>query len=69
MLATAGLSAGPGFYLEAGPDTGTGRAYPLGAVPAVDLRNSHLEYAVTWYGLAAVLAVIFVVFHWRREGA
>jgi len=38
-------------------------------VPAVDLRNSHLEYAVTWYGLAAVLAVIFVVFHWRREGA
>ncbi len=69
MLATAGLSAGPGFYLEAGPDTGMGGAYPLGAVPAVDLRNSHLEYAVTWYGLAAVLAVIFVVFHWRREGA
>jgi len=69
MLAAAGLPAGPGFYLEAGPDTGTERAYPLGAAPALDLRNSHLEYAVTWYGLAAVLAVIFVVFHWRREGA
>jgi len=69
MLAAAGLPGGPGFYLEAGPDAGPTGAYPLGAVPAVDLRNSHLEYAVTWFGLAAVLAVIFVVFHWRREGA
>jgi len=69
MLATAGLTGGVGFYLEAGPQAGAVDAYPIGAVPAVDLRNSHLEYAVTWYGLAAVLAVIFVVFHWRREGA
>jgi cytochrome oxidase assembly protein ShyY1 len=33
----------------------------------VNLRNSHLQYAGTWYGLAGVLFVIFIVFHWRRD--
>ncbi|MBO6783651.1 MAG: SURF1 family protein [Alphaproteobacteria bacterium] len=66
MLAAAGLSDGLGFYVEAGPDANPPGVYPAGAVPEVNLRNSHLEYAVTWYGLAAVLVVIFVVFHWRR---
>ncbi len=69
MLDAAGLADGTGFYIEAGPQAREANTYPIGAMPAVDLRNSHLEYAVTWYGLAAVLAVIFVVFHWRREGA
>jgi surfeit locus 1 family protein len=26
----------------------------------VRLRNEHLQYALTWYGLAAVLVVVFV---------
>jgi cytochrome oxidase assembly protein ShyY1 len=26
---------------------------------AVQLRNEHLQYALTWFGLAAVLAVSF----------
>ncbi len=30
----------------------------------VRLRNEHLQYAVTWYGLALVLVVVFVV--WAR---
>lgn len=69
MLAAAGASGGVGFYVEAGPGAAAGEAYPVGAVPSVNLRNSHLEYVVTWYGLAAVLLVIFVVFHWRRGEA
>ena len=48
---------------------------PPGGVPhpaplKVRLRNDHLQYAITWFGLAAVLVVMFAV--WlvkrRREG-
>jgi surfeit locus 1 family protein len=55
------------FYLELESSTGplprAGRLTPT-------LRNEHLQYALTWYGLAAVLAVMFVL--WlrgrRRDG-
>jgi len=36
------------------------RAGPLTA----NLRNEHLQYAITWYGLALVVAVMFV--YWVR---
>jgi surfeit locus 1 family protein len=40
---------------------------PPGGLPqpgklVVHLRNEHLQYAITWYGLALVLVVVFVVF-------
>jgi surfeit locus 1 family protein len=31
----------------------------------VRLRNEHLQYALTWFGLALVLAVVFVA--WARS--
>ncbi len=31
----------------------------------VDIRNSHLEYAVTWFGLAAVWAMMTAYLLWR----
>jgi len=34
------------------------QGYPRPPAPGANLRNSHLQYAVTWYSLAAVLAVI-----------
>lgn len=69
MLAAAGLSGGVGFYVEAGPESGAAEVFPAGAVPEVNLHNSHLQYAGTWYSFAGVLLVIFVVFHWRRGPA
>ena len=44
---------------------------PAGGVPRpsplkVNLRNEHLQYALTWFGLAAVLVVVFAV--WVRSG-
>jgi len=66
MLAAAGLSDGVGFYVEVGPGDSLPGTYPVGAVPDVKLRNSHLEYAVTWYAFAGVLLIIFIVFHWRK---
>jgi surfeit locus 1 family protein len=67
MLAAANLSGPVGFYVQAGPNATPPGVYPVGSVPDVSLRNSHLEYAVTWYALGAVLLVIFVIFHWKRK--
>ena len=39
---------------------------PVGGVTILDLPNSHLQYAVTWYGLAATLAVIWSILAWRH---
>jgi surfeit locus 1 family protein len=40
---------------------------PVGGVTLIDLPNSHLQYALTWYGLAAVLVVVTAAFLWRRR--
>ena len=42
---------------------------PPGGLPkpgplAVNLRNEHLQYAMTWFALAAVLGIVFIV--WAR---
>lgn len=55
------VDAGEG---QAGPDA------PIGGTTVIDIPNSHLEYAITWYSLALALFVIFVLFlvHLRRRG-
>ena len=45
---------------------------PLGGLPhpaplKVQFRNDHLQYAITWYGLAAVLVVMFAIWAVRRR--
>ena len=32
---------------------------PSPGTPTVQLRNEHLQYAITWYGLAAVVSIMF----------
>ena len=44
---------------------GLPRAEPV----SVDLPNDHLGYALTWYGLAFVLVVIYVLFSTNRSGS
>jgi len=58
------------FYIDQEaplPPGGLPRPGPLTA----QLRNDHLQYALTWYGLAAVLAVIFTIWarNWWRAAA
>ena len=55
------------FYVQRGPGVAAAGRYPAGGVPNVALRNPHLQYAMTWYALAVVLLVIYVVFHIRRR--
>lgn len=67
MAASAGLDALPDYYVFSA-DRNVPGGYPLGEQWRLDLRNDHLHYAITWFGLAIGLAVIYVVYHWRRPG-
>jgi surfeit locus 1 family protein len=66
MAEAAGVSALPPFVLEADATPHAG-GYPLGGQTRVDLPNNHFGYALTWYGLAAVLLVIYGVSGWQKK--
>lgn len=48
---------------DAAPNPG---GWPRGGVTQLDLPNNHLSYALTWYGLAAVLLVVSVLAFRRK---
>jgi len=53
------------FYVEAGPAANPG-GLPVGGRPVAEIANNHLQYAITWYGLAAGLLGVYV-FYRRAE--
>ena len=53
------------FFVDADSTANPG-GLPVGGVTIVDLPNDHLQYAVTWYGLAAALSAI-VAISWVRK--
>ena len=36
--------------------------YPAGGVLRLDIPNNHRQYALFWYGMAAVLLIFYIVF-------
>jgi surfeit locus 1 family protein len=61
-IATAkGLGAVAPFFVEMEAPAPPGGLPSPGKI-VVNLPNNHLQYAITWYGLAAALAGVFVVF-------
>ncbi|HZD26895.1 MAG TPA: SURF1 family protein [Alphaproteobacteria bacterium] len=52
--------------LEALPDAEPG-PLPLARTAEVNLVNHHLQYAITWFALAAVLIVIYALYHLQRQ--
>ena len=42
---------------------------PIGGLTRIALPNNHLQYAITWYGLALTLVAVYVSFSLRRGGA
>ncbi|MCG8690946.1 MAG: SURF1 family protein [Minwuiales bacterium] len=56
----------PTVFVAAGPAANPG-GYPLGGQTKVTLRNNHLSYAITWYGLAVALVVIYILWHRSRR--
>ena len=66
MEAATGLSNVAPFYIDADATPNPG-GWPKGGVTPIDLPNDHLQYAITWFALAAAAVVVYVV--WRRQGS
>lgn len=71
MAASSGVGE-PGdylpFFIDANDAPNPG-GLPAGGVTILDLPNNHLQYAVTWYGLAAALVAVLGAWLWRRRAA
>jgi surfeit locus 1 family protein len=65
-MARKGWGAVAPFYIEQEAPVPPG-GLPHPAPLKVQLHNDHLQYAVTWYGLAAVLVVMFAIWAARRQ--
>ncbi|AOO80921.1 SURF1 family protein [Bosea vaviloviae] len=64
IAASLGLSGGPSFYLEA-ERQGDGLIPPAGVDPKeliARIPDNHLQYALTWFGLALTLLGVFAAF-------
>jgi surfeit locus 1 family protein len=61
----AGVAAVPVLVnADATPNPG---GWPLGGQTRIDFPNDHLEYAITWFGLALALFGVYLVYHHSRE--
>lgn len=49
------------FFVDAVLDE-SGPMWPRGGASVLEPSNNHLQYALTWFSLAGVLAVVFVLF-------
>lgn len=55
-----------GFFIDANDAPNPG-GLPVGGVTIIEQPNSHLQYAVTWFGLAAALVGVMGVWLWRQR--
>lgn len=67
MASTGGLGAVAPFVIDADATPNPG-GLPVGGQTQLDIPNDHLQYAITWYALAAILLIMFVIYHRSRKG-
>jgi surfeit locus 1 family protein len=67
-LRFGGPEAVPGLVVAADAAPAPG-GLPIGGQTATDLPNRHLEYALTWYALAAALVAVYVAYWRGRRGS
>jgi surfeit locus 1 family protein len=60
MAEIATLPLAP-IYIAAKPTGGTGWPAATGGTEGTGIRNEHLNYAIFWYSMAAVLALIYLL--------
>ena len=53
------------FYVDADATPNPG-GWPRGGLTRLSLPNDHLQYALTWFGIALTLIGVFGAFAWRR---
>ena len=56
----------PPILIEADATPNPG-GWPLGGQTRVDFPNDHLQYAITWFGLALALLAVYLLYH-RSQG-
>lgn len=56
------------FFIDANNAPNPG-GFPIGGVTIIDLPNSHLQYAFTWYGLAFAFLCVYIAYmvRWYRS--
>ena len=65
MAKVAGMPLRSGYYIVASKLDLPG-GLPKGGQWRLDIRNDHLQYALTWYSLALALLVIYILYHRRK---
>lgn len=65
IAAAYGLSRVAPFFIDA-DDTPNPGGLPQGGETKLVFPNRHLEYALTWFGLALALAAVFAAFAWKQ---
>ncbi len=68
MAQTSGVGAASDyveFFVDANEAPNPG-GLPVGGVTIIDMPNNHLQYAITWYGLAVALAGVLGAWAWRQ---
>jgi surfeit locus 1 family protein len=61
----AGMPLRAGYYIVSDEADLPG-GFPVGRQWRLDIRNDHLQYALTWYSLALALLVIYILYHRRK---
>ncbi len=61
IVAAGGLARVAPFYVDADA-TPNPNGWPRGGQTQLVLRNAHLQYALTWFGIAGALVAVFLVF-------
>lgn len=66
IAARRGLAATAPYFVDADADAGAASrsgGWPKGGLTVIRFPNNHLQYAITWYGLALMMIVCAVVLY------
>lgn len=55
------------WYIDSFGEEAGGAPWPKGGTTRVDFSNNHLDYALTWFGLAGALIGVYLVFSVKRR--
>lgn len=67
MAASTGLSDLIPFFVDIDASVTNPGGWPKGGVTQFEVPNNHLQYAATWYGLAAALLAVVFGMWWRSR--